>query len=295
MVEAQINDRTAVVIGDRIAGLLAAKVLSRHIRRVKIFERDRPPASVSGRKSTPQAWQVHTLLKSGERVLEELFPGLCEELTRAGAMPVDCGSDIHFHHFGIQKNRSPSGLVANIQTRFLLEDLIRKRVTTEANVDIIWGKKVGQLVMSSDGSKVSGVRLTSEKGGPEVQMADFVVDASGRGSRLANWLSGAGCASVPVDRVGLELKHAGCFFERQPQPSNEADWLVALVYPRAPLEHRYGVAFPVQLPPHLPHAVDLEVLIPDPPDLGTQCRVISFWSRSEAQRPHTCSWPKHCD
>src|SRR5690606_17701603 len=79
----------AIVIGGSMAGLCAARALAGHVGRVTIVERDRLPTDPGERKGLPQARHVHILLAQGQRVLEQLFPGLTAELTEHGALLLD--------------------------------------------------------------------------------------------------------------------------------------------------------------------------------------------------------------
>jgi len=84
----------ALVIGGSLAGLLAAKVLSDHFERVTIVERDSFPLSPQPRRGTPQANHVHALMPRGRLIVEQLFPGLHQEMIAAGAPLVDLARDI---------------------------------------------------------------------------------------------------------------------------------------------------------------------------------------------------------
>lgn len=55
----------AVVIGGRIAGLLAARVLADHYQRVTLIERDVFPAIGEHRKGVPHGRHVHGLHPRG--------------------------------------------------------------------------------------------------------------------------------------------------------------------------------------------------------------------------------------
>ena len=75
----------AVVVGGSLTGLLAARVLADHFTEVLLVERDRFPGGAEWRKGVPQARHVHVLLKQGERVVADYFPGICDELVREGS------------------------------------------------------------------------------------------------------------------------------------------------------------------------------------------------------------------
>src|SRR5258708_6754213 len=76
----------AVVIGGSIAGLLAARTLTRHFERVTVVERDCLPDRPEFRPGTPQSRHIHVLLARGAQLLEQMFPGLSGELIAAGAV-----------------------------------------------------------------------------------------------------------------------------------------------------------------------------------------------------------------
>src|SRR5205809_2867781 len=79
----------AIVIGGSMAGLLAARVLSDCYQKVTLVERDTFPAPGEPRRGVPQGRHTHGLLASGRQVLDELFPGISDELIGAGAVTGD--------------------------------------------------------------------------------------------------------------------------------------------------------------------------------------------------------------
>ena len=82
--------RHAIVIGASVAGLLAGHVLADHFDRVTIIERDQLPAGPAFRPAVPQARHIHVLLVRGNRLLEQFFPGIENELAAAGAAQAVC-------------------------------------------------------------------------------------------------------------------------------------------------------------------------------------------------------------
>ena len=77
----------AVVLGAGMAGLLAARVLSDRYGRVTVLERDPLPGTAGNRRGVPQGRHAHLLVPSGTEILDELFPGILDELA-AGGVPV---------------------------------------------------------------------------------------------------------------------------------------------------------------------------------------------------------------
>ena len=84
----------AVVLGGSLAGLMAARVLSDHFEQVTLIERDAYTDTTEARRGMPQANHVHGLLARGRQILEELFPGVQDEMIAAGAPVVDMANEI---------------------------------------------------------------------------------------------------------------------------------------------------------------------------------------------------------
>jgi len=77
------NRDRAVVLGGSIAGLIAARVLADAYQRVTIVERDVLPTYHDHRRGVPHGRHVHGLIPRGRMLLEELMPGLSDELGSA--------------------------------------------------------------------------------------------------------------------------------------------------------------------------------------------------------------------
>ncbi|MFN3334593.1 MAG: monooxygenase, partial [Caldilinea sp.] len=84
----------AIVMGASMAGLWTARVLADHFEQVLVLERDYLPDGAEARPGVPQARQYHILLRRGLQLLNELFPGMEEELITAGAVPFDATWDV---------------------------------------------------------------------------------------------------------------------------------------------------------------------------------------------------------
>jgi len=83
--EGEIGE-VAIVVGGSMAGLLAARTLAERYAQVLVIERDACPTEALPRKGVPQGQHAHALLARGQQVLEELFPGLIEQLVKLGAV-----------------------------------------------------------------------------------------------------------------------------------------------------------------------------------------------------------------
>jgi 2-polyprenyl-6-methoxyphenol hydroxylase-like FAD-dependent oxidoreductase len=118
----------AIVIGGGIAGLLAARVLADHFSSVGVVERDRLPNEFVPRKGVPQGRHVHALLAKGQEILQQLFPGIVEDLIADGVVAGDIALDSRWFHYGGYKTRFDSGLKGISLSRPLIEGHVRRRV-----------------------------------------------------------------------------------------------------------------------------------------------------------------------
>jgi hypothetical protein len=102
--------KRAVVIGSSIAGKLAARILSDFFEEVDIIEKDQKSEKQITRSGVPQGSQSHALLKSGEDILELLFPGIVDELIEDGSVKSDFAKDLTWNHHGKWKLKFNSGI-----------------------------------------------------------------------------------------------------------------------------------------------------------------------------------------
>lgn len=224
----------AVVIGASMGGLLAARILSERLERVIVLERDELPALGEPRKGVPHGRHAHGLLARGREVLEELFPGMTEELVAAGAIVGDAGSEAGWFHEGGYHSASRAGITALLVSRPLLEGAIARRVRALPNVEILERRDVLGLV--TRGGAVVGVRLVRRAAGAaeELARADLTVDASGRGSRAPAWLEAAGYPPPAEEEVRVDVGYATRVYRRAPGQLNGRSALVVAGSPDAP-------------------------------------------------------------
>jgi flavin-dependent dehydrogenase len=222
-----------LIVGGSIAGLLAARALSPSFAEVVVVDRDTLPDAPAWRKGAAQSHHGHVLLAAGEAVLERFFPGLFVDLAGAGAATLDMSETSNWFHLGSWKRRFASGMRVRVQSRELLEHAIRQRVRALPNVRFSQGVVAG---------------LDLRGGSPEVnidgrkQVADFVIDASGRGARLPDWLVQNGHAAPRVERVAISVNYASArYVSAVPR-----DWDGLVIYPEPPAGKRGGYIFPME-------------------------------------------------
>jgi 2-polyprenyl-6-methoxyphenol hydroxylase-like FAD-dependent oxidoreductase len=222
----------AAVVGGSVAGLLAARVSSSAFERVLLFERD-DLSEPGPRKGVPQANHSHVLLGAGSAVLSRLFPGLFAAIGQAGGLDVDMSLYNNWYHFGRWKRRFESGIRGHLQSRVLLEAELRQRVLALPNVlprrgsveSISW--PAGRPQLSVDGERID---------------VDFLVDASGRGSKLPEHFAAAGFERPREDSVVVDVMYTSARYAR----SQKRNWLGILLYPTPPHDKRAGAVLPLE-------------------------------------------------
>ena len=225
-----------VVVGASIAGLLAARVLARAGFRVTLYERDALGSAPGGRPGTPQTRHAHALLGRGCVILDRLFPDLVEELEPLGVHRVDWGRDLATFDRHGWLPRMVSGVTSLACSRDLLEHSVRRAVTAMPNVRLVTKRRITGLVFGESGS-VLGLR-TSEG----VDLAEVVVDASGRRGGLHRWLGAAGVPLPPETRVVSRRAYATRWY----RGLTSGDWSALLVSASAPERTRGVIAYPTE-------------------------------------------------
>ncbi|MGI5170482.1 FAD-dependent oxidoreductase [Spirillospora sp. CA-253888] len=238
----------AVVIGSGMGGLLAARVLLDHFDRVTLLDRDRFPESPAHRAGTPQSHHAHGLLLRGREIIEELFPGIEEELRAAGAT--------------VERDRVPFQVVSpfgplpltpidyefGVYSRFLLEWQIRERLAAHSRLRLLEGAEVVGLDTGGPAAgPVTGVRMRSRGGDIDavsVLAADLVVDASGRRSKAPDWLRELGYGEVAEETITSGIGYASRFYAKP--DGFPGDWSGIVINGRAPDNPRCGLVLGIE-------------------------------------------------
>jgi 2-polyprenyl-6-methoxyphenol hydroxylase-like FAD-dependent oxidoreductase len=230
---ADVGER-AVVLGASMGGLLAARVLSDFYRTVTLVERDQMPTSTAQRRGVPQGRHVHALWPRGAQILDELFPGFLTELATSGGKVFSDGDSSKFcmsfggHRF-VRSGTFPGSqlLATSYQSRPLLEDLVRRRVRTIPNVNVMDEHDVVELTCNEDRSRVTGVTISSRQNDEKhLLTADLILDAMGRGSRIPTFLESLGYGRPVEDEVIVRLAYASQLLRIRPGMHNELAVLI---------------------------------------------------------------------
>jgi 2-polyprenyl-6-methoxyphenol hydroxylase-like FAD-dependent oxidoreductase len=236
----------AIVLGASMAGLLAAQALAHNFERVTIVERDSLPATATNRPGVPQGDHLHVLLPGGQQAIERLLPGFAHALVAAGAVDIAAPTDLLWLSPAGWVDRFPARHQLISATRPLIEWCTRRRVLATSGVSMLEGRAVDGLLPGWDGNRVTGVRLRDANGSDgewSALRADLVVDATGRRSRLPEWLDKLGFQSPAETRIDASLSYASRIYRR---PPGARDWKGAFIQAKPPVTARMGVMFEVE-------------------------------------------------
>ncbi|MGW0997758.1 NAD(P)/FAD-dependent oxidoreductase [Streptomyces sp. NPDC002523] len=239
--------RRAVVLGAGIAGMLAAAALSPAVDHVIVLDRDELPAGPEHRRGVPQGRHAHLLMPGGLDAMDRLLPAtdMREHLLASGAREVSLSSAMvaltpagwfrrwrHNHHHVITCSRA------------LLDWAVRAAVLRGTTVEVHRARATGLL---GGARRVTGVRLATGSGsafdpaflarhgvrlspdGREAELeADFVVDATGRGTRIVSWLHDLGIRDIREKNIDSGLVNATRVYRT---PEGARDWPLTLIQP----------------------------------------------------------------
>ena len=222
-----------VVLGASLAGLWAAAAAAGAGARVLLVERDRPPEAPAPRPGVPQGAQPHVFLHRGLRAGEELLPGLRRDLLAAGGISVDTGRLPWLGEHGWLPEQASYDILS--LTRPLFEAVVRERVLALPGVEARWGTRALGLGRDPGGWRV---RVAD---GPDLE-APWVIDATGRASRLPRWLADVGGPTPEPLTVDARLGYTTQLVVGGPDPA-DLPGVVVQAIPERPVG---GLALPVE-------------------------------------------------
>jgi 2-polyprenyl-6-methoxyphenol hydroxylase-like FAD-dependent oxidoreductase len=223
----------AIVLGASMGGMLAARVLADFYQTVTVVERDVLPDDPMNRRGVPQGRHPHALLRRGGQIIDELFPGILEELVAAGAPVLADGdlSKVWMSLRGHQLTRVGTARDVPASTiyspsRPFLECHVRRRLKAVATVTILSGHDAVEMTPSADRNRVTGVRVVNRDSGAEQKlMADLVVDAMGRGAHTPNLLESLGYGRPVEEHIVMRTCYVS---QRLRIPRGSVEQLVAV-------------------------------------------------------------------
>ncbi|MEU6406015.1 FAD-dependent monooxygenase [Streptomyces sp. NPDC046985] len=235
---------TAIVVGASAAGLFAATALA-EFADVTVLERHSLPDAPQPRRGVPQAHHAHLVWSGGVKALEELLPGVVDEVVARGGrlahimgdMVSRAPNEVWFRRFTSTPHRN---LVCS---RALLDHVLSGRVLDDPRITL--SEETAVLGLEGTAQAVSGVHV--RVGGVEKTVrADLVVDASGRGTRAPGWLRDLGLPAVPERQVDAGVVYATRLF-RAPAGAAAADFpLVNVQANPTKAPGRGGIILPIE-------------------------------------------------
>ena len=236
--------RHAMVVGAGISGLTTAKALSPYFSKVTVLERDAFPVTPVTRIGTPQARQIHVLLRGGLDALIEFFPEFETELDLAGAVRVRVGSQSLLEMPGFDPfPRRDLGFDYLCLTRPLVEFVARRLVEQQSNISVKPRCRVTQFLGSPDRSHVTGVRYDNAMGEASRLLPISSLTHRRVAPLLVELLDKLGLPTPQETEIGIDLRYATAMF-RIP-PSAPRDWRAVLHRPAAQ-SGRGGLLVPVE-------------------------------------------------
>ncbi|MFD7699847.1 FAD-dependent monooxygenase [Streptomyces caelestis] len=237
--------RRAVVIGAGLAGMLAAAVLSRAgADEVIVLDRDTLPDGPEHRKGLPQGRHAHLLMAGGMDAMEELLPGagLRGRLLAAGAHEIPLSSGmLALTSEGWLRRWRREGPAMVTCSRALVDWVVRTTVREQVPVEVRRAAVVG---LTGSAGRVRGVRIAAPGGDTDLE-ADLVVDASGRGTRVAGWLEGLGLTGVEERAVDSGLVNASRVY-RVPEGAERFPLTVVQANPYVSRPARSAMVMPIE-------------------------------------------------
>jgi flavin-dependent dehydrogenase len=227
-------------VGAGIAGLLAARALADAFDSVVVLDRDDFDDEGLARPGVPQGRHTHLLLPGGLNAIEGLLPGFTADLIERGGRRGDVQERVLMcvGRHRIASGRCGADLVSG--SRGMVESTAHRLVSRVPGVEIRPGTSVLDLIVGSDASRVRGVRVAPRDGGPVEELAaDLVVDATGRGSRLQEWLGRRGYAVPGESSVRIDERYVTRRF-RVPRERDRG--LLVIAQGGSPANFRSGIA-----------------------------------------------------
>ncbi|MFG2311512.1 FAD-dependent oxidoreductase [Streptomyces sp. NPDC048566] len=236
----------AVIVGAGLGGVLAAAAMSPLVDEVIILEHDDLPADgPEHRKGLPQGRHAHLLMAGGLAAMEALVPAgsITGQLLDNGAREISLSSGmVTLSSEGwLRRWRSTHHHMLTC-TRALLDWAVRTAVLEGShNVTI---RQAHVLHLLGSARRVGGV-VVDTGSAPENLDADFVVDATGRGSRVLHWLAQLGITGVEEKNVDSGLVNATRIY-RTPAGAGNFPLTMVQANPYAGRPGRSAVIVPIE-------------------------------------------------
>lgn len=232
---------TAVVIGGSIGGIASAKVLSEKFDKVIVLEQDGQHHRTESRPGASQGAHLHHILTAGQQELERLFPGIVDDMVAEGAFKVDMAEQYQLRLAGAWKKQCKSGIEIVCAGRPLLEWCIRRRLDAIPNIEFHYDSEVQDLVYDADRNAVLGVAVDRAQG-LSVVPAEFVIDASGKSTRLPEFMERMGLGAPAIEEDMINCFYS-TLYHKVPEDRRWKDKVMVICYAYRPNEETYSAQY----------------------------------------------------
>jgi 2-polyprenyl-6-methoxyphenol hydroxylase-like FAD-dependent oxidoreductase len=239
----------AIVIGGSMAGLCAARELSKFYDKVTVIDRDSYPVGAHERPGVPQSRHVHALLMRGRLELDRLFPGFEDTMLERGAIEINFSRDFAALRADGWAERRSDSITTLFASRVLIEATVRELLRRIPNVELIErAETVGFETVRSAALRVTGVKVNLRDGGaPFTLSGDLIVDASGRTTKVPSWIEAMGLPTPPETVVDSHTGYASRWYKTNPERRPKDWWWKGVwIDPGAGSLSTAGVLFPVE-------------------------------------------------
>jgi len=129
--------KTVAIIGGGVAGIASAKILSKYFDKVTIYDAG----------EAKQSLHQHVLLKAGQVILDEIFPGIMQKLREAGCLEIDWALDTIWENTNGAFPRYESSIKTLSMSRTYLQKTMQEEIGKISNVEFKNGriKELGDL------------------------------------------------------------------------------------------------------------------------------------------------------
>ncbi len=210
------------VMGGGIAGLGSALLLARAGHRVTLLERDpTPPVATAAeafeawpRRGAPQVRHSHAFLARLRNLLRDRLPDVLEAALEAGAEELPIANLLRGEIDDPSPRPGDEDLTLLACRRLTFEWVLQRRLREEPAVTLRDGSSVEGMLLEAGRTppRVVGLRLA----GGETLRADLVVDAAGRRSPLARWITEAGLAPLAMEAEPCGIFYCSRFYRLRP-------------------------------------------------------------------------------
>ncbi len=195
-----------IIIGGSIAGLITSLAMARDGHQVTILEKDPTPMpetpaeafTLWKRYGSPQVMHSHAFLARMHNLIRDREPEFLKRLLEYGAEELTFQDNARQHFENPEFIPSDDDIVLLACSRVTFEWVLRRHVIETGLVSFRDGVEVLELIAEKGDSVpiVTGVRVSDHGGEPEDLSGDLVVDASGRRTKLADWLEAIGAGEL---------------------------------------------------------------------------------------------------